>query len=107
MINYHFKENIKEILEKPSNISNKKKYYLGDDYPGVYFTEREAQCMVFFLKYYTNWRAADVLKLSKRTIDSYLTAMRKKLDCKSKAELLSKVHKSDFVKITELFSNIK
>lgn len=72
------------------------RYYLDAKYPGIYFTKRELQCMQCFIVGFTNMRTAEVLNLSARTIESYLTKMKEKLACKTKRQLIEKVYSSSF-----------
>ena len=73
------------------------KYYaLGDAYPNIHFTPREAQCMVLLIRGQTMKTAARCLQLSPRTVEYYVRNMRIKLQCSSKAELIDRVMMSDF-----------
>lgn len=72
-------------------------YYLGENYPNIYFTQREAECMHELLQGKTNAEIAAALSLSVRTIDFYLSNMRIKLKCRTRKELINKVLNSDFV----------
>lgn len=74
-----------------------KKYYLGHPYQNVYFTHRQAQCMIYFLKGYPIRHISAVLKLSPRTIEAHTNAMKAKLNCASKTELIEKVHQTSFL----------
>lgn len=74
-----------------------KVYSLGAQYGRAYFTRREAECMARFLKGKTLTRVAEDLQLSPRTVEFYLKNMKAKLGCRSKYELLEKVHASDFM----------
>lgn len=84
-----------EVL--PQRVLNK--YHLGDNYPGVYFTERETQAMYHFLRGKTANEVAQHLKLSCRTVEFYLKNMKLKLGCHSKSELIERVLNSDFQKL--------
>lgn len=72
-------------------------YYLGGDFPGVYLTPREAECMVLLLLHYTNEEVAQKLNLSTRTIEFYVKNMRQKLDCPSKMQLITNIQRTDFM----------
>lgn len=89
----------KELEEQqPKNRRVFKVYSLGAQYGRVYFTQREAECMVKFLKGKTLSKVAEELQLSPRTIEFYLKNMKVKLGCRTKFELLEKVYKSDFIR---------
>lgn len=75
-----------------------KTYALGNKHPGIYFTRREADCMVHLLKGKTVGKIATSLHLSPRTIEFYLRNMRSKLGCRSKFELMEIVSESDFLR---------
>ncbi len=74
-----------------------KKYPLGESYPNVYFTEREAQTICHFLYGRTTAEVATILGLSRRTIEFYVKNMKTKLNCRLKSELLCKVRASGFL----------
>ncbi len=80
----------------------KKCYYLGELYPGIYLTAREAQCMVCFLQGKTISTTASFLNLSPRTVEFYLKNTKKKLNCQTKVELMSCVLRTDFLDVYEL-----
>lgn len=73
-------------------------YSLGPKFTGIYFTQREAECMLCFLMGRTIATTAEVLHLSPRTIEYYVKNMRNKLNCRTKSELIGLVLESDFVK---------
>ena len=73
-----------------------KKYYLGEMYDEVYLSQREADCMFYLLNGKTNVAAADQLDLSPRTVEFYVSNMKKKLNCTNKFELIEKVTASAF-----------
>ncbi len=93
------KQRIKTDIKLPTE---NKKYYLGEKFPKIYFTLREAQCMKYFLKYFSNAKVGQLLKLSSWTIDFYLSNMKLKLNAKTKSQLIKQVKKSDFRKQLKL-----
>lgn len=82
---------------KPKS-KNSESYFLGTNFPGIYLTQREAECMLNFLEERTVSEAALILNLSPRTVEFYLKNMKVKLECKTKSELVHKVRESDFTK---------
>ncbi|MCK4609098.1 MAG: helix-turn-helix transcriptional regulator [Gammaproteobacteria bacterium] len=72
-------------------------YFLGDNFKGIYFTQREAECMMQLLQGKSFSGAAEKLNLSPRTVEFYVKNMRKKLNCDSKFELIAQVRDSDFL----------
>ncbi|HVV69326.1 MAG TPA: LuxR C-terminal-related transcriptional regulator [Gammaproteobacteria bacterium] len=79
------------------NIAEKKRYYLGNKYPGVYFTNQEAKCMVHFLKGLSNAKIGKILQLSTKTIGYYCSRMRFKLGCRTKLMLIELIKTTDFM----------
>ena len=77
--------------------SERKYYYLGQQFPNIYFTRREAECMVLMLQGYTLVGVAKHLNLSVRTIEFYVKNMKIKLAVDSKMELIQLVLKTDFL----------
>ena len=73
-------------------------YSLGNHYGDIYFTKREAECMVWLLRGKTVNGVATLLKLSPRTVEYYLKNMKAKLRCRTKFELIDRVYESDFMK---------
>ena len=75
-----------------------KKYELGEKYPDIYFTKREAQIMVCFMHGMSTAQTAKILALSRRTVEFYINNIKTKLGCRLKFELIHKVMCSDFLK---------
>ncbi len=84
--------------KKLSRAKPSRPYFLGARFPGVYLTQREAECMINFLKDKTVSEAAAILELSPRTVEFYLKNIKVKLECRTKSELIHKVRESDFPK---------
>jgi len=71
---------------------------LGAKYGTEYFTKREAECMVWLLRGKTIVSIASLLKISPRTVESYIKNMKEKFACQTKFELIDLVRVSDFIK---------
>ncbi len=71
--------------------------YLGEKYPGIYLTTREAECACFLLRGYTSKGIGRALALSTRTVDFYIKRMKVKLSCRRREQLISHLIRSDFV----------
>ncbi|MCK4870908.1 MAG: helix-turn-helix transcriptional regulator [Gammaproteobacteria bacterium] len=54
----------------------------------IKFSRREAECMEHFLQGRTVAEVADLLGLSRRTVEFYVKNMRAKVGCRTKAELI-------------------
>ena len=76
---------------------SRRKYYLGKQFPEIYLTQREAECVYWVMKGLTNKQTADKMELSSRTIDYYLRNVRTKLNCYSKAHLIRVLDKACFL----------
>lgn len=63
-------------------------YFLGDNYPGIYLTKREAECMFWVVQDYTIAATAIKMGLSSRTVEFYVKNLKLKLACASKKELI-------------------
>ncbi|MCK4609177.1 MAG: LuxR family transcriptional regulator [Gammaproteobacteria bacterium] len=86
-----------DLIMSGPNYRQKIACFLGDNFPGVYFTPREAACMMRLLQGKSMRGIAEELNLSPRTVEFYTENMRGKLSCKSKFELIDFVKKSDFL----------
>jgi DNA-binding CsgD family transcriptional regulator len=76
----------------------KKRYYLYDSNPAVYFTNQEARCMYHALHGSSNAEIAKAMGLSLRTIDHYFEIMRQKVGSSHKKLLIEKIIKTNFMK---------
>lgn len=72
-------------------------YKLGEKFNDIYFTRREAECMAQLLKGKSMRGTAKVLNLSIRTVEFYVKNMRRKLNCRTKFELVDAVMHSNFL----------
>lgn len=91
----------KRRLHVKKKLFASKIYTLGPKYDGIYFTHREAECMLLILKGRTVDKTADALRLSPRTIEYYLKNMKLKLGCRTKFELVERVLESDFLQVVD------
>ena len=73
-------------------------YELGSQYGKIYFTKREAECMMWLLRGKTINSVAALLKLSPRTVEYYVKNMKTKVGCRTKFELIDLVYASEFMK---------
>jgi DNA-binding CsgD family transcriptional regulator len=74
------------------------KYTLGEPMPSIYFTQREAECVMQILQGKTMNETGEILHLSPRTVEYYLGKIKRKLNCKKKREIIKLVTDTDFVK---------
>jgi DNA-binding CsgD family transcriptional regulator len=64
----------------------------------LYFTKREAECVVWLLKGKKFSEIATILNLSSRTVEYYMKNIKAKVGCRTKLELTDLVQASDFKK---------
>jgi DNA-binding CsgD family transcriptional regulator len=69
-------------------------YILKADGKDIVLTKREAECLYLFSKKHTMKEIAAILKLSPRTVESYINNIRDKAMCSTKAELTEIYEKS-------------
>ncbi len=71
-------------------------YYLGKKFRNIYLTRQEARCMICLLRGSSIKLAAHALGLSARTVEYYVNNIKKKLRCRTKAELIGAVIETPF-----------
>jgi DNA-binding CsgD family transcriptional regulator len=76
-------------------------YYLGEKYPGVYLTKREAECLFWMVQNYTISQTAYNMDLSARTVEFYAKNLKLKLHTKSKKELINKILQTNLLQQLE------
>lgn len=72
------------------------RYCIYKDSDDLFLTQREAECMSYLLYGLTIRGAAKAIGISHRTAEDYISNIREKLDCSSKASLIVKIMESDF-----------
>lgn len=93
-------------VKKPKPAKDKPKfipihYAVGSDFPGVYLTQREVDCVALLLQHLTNEEMARRLNLSPRTVEFYIKNMRQKLNCHSKIHLIDCIQKTSIMQLME------
>lgn len=78
-------------------VKNIKRYYLGDQYPNIYFTRREMECMEGFFRGRRVKQIARDLNVSPRTVEEHFENMREKLHCRNNRKLADLVVYSNFI----------
>ncbi len=61
----------------------------------IEFSEREKECMTCFLQGYSIAKTGHILGLSPRTVEYYSNNMKRKVGCRTKAELIEIVIKTN------------
>lgn len=90
-----------EMHDKPLEKRDLRTYYLGADYPDVYFTKREAETAFWIVHGLTLAETAAKMYLSARTIEFYVKKMKIKLNCGTKRRLIDIVKKTDLIQILQ------
>ena len=100
-----FKNNPKKdnALKKNKKAKKHETYPLCGKLEGKHFSRQEARCMMHLLRGSSIKRIAQRLELSPRTVEFYLNNMKKKLDCRTKFELIDAVLEAGFEKMPSLY----
>ncbi len=104
---YHLNDNKKsaassqhDLLPRRHPLRNKH-YYAGGNYADIYFTRREAECLYYLLRGMTITATAAQLELSPRTVEFYVKNMKRKLQVKTKYDLMECLHEVRFLRTLE------
>lgn len=74
-------------------------YQLADSYPDIDLTMSESLCLFYVLRGKSNKEIARILNLSFRTIDGRVEAIKQKLDCHSKYQLIEYAQQRGYLSI--------
>lgn len=85
------------ILQSQADNLSRSQYFVVNKARNIYFTVREAQCMVLLLRGFTYGEVAKYLKLSTRTIEYYVNNMKAKCSVGSRNALIRYITGSDFI----------
>ena len=61
-------------------------------------TERQLDCLFYLVQGMTIREIAEILSLSARTVEHYLEAVKAKLGCKNRSQLIAKAFKMDIIR---------
>jgi len=84
----------KQKAKKGTGVSIK----LEGKYNNIYFTRREAECVVWLLRGKKISDIATILNISSRTVEYYLENIKAKVGCRTKFELIDLIRASNFKK---------
>ena len=70
-------------------------------------TDQQLECLFYLVKGKTIRKIGETMKLSHRTVEHYLEAVKSKLDCKTREELIEKAFALPTIKNRLLFNEIK
>lgn len=88
-----WRHSMKTVTLEVRSGSSGVRYYLGDLYPDVYLTFREAQTALL-LEGHKYREISQMMRLSCRTVEYYASNMKKKFCCHSKRELIYIIRES-------------
>ena len=92
---------MKQVKLRIEDGPNGKRIFLGSEYPDIYLTIREAE-LAQLLGNYKYREIAELLKVSRRTIEYYTMNMKKKLHCRNKRELIYVIQHSGLLEQLKL-----
>lgn len=76
-------------------------FQLGEEFCNEYLTKRELDVLKYVLLGHTSKVVAKLLNLSPRTVESYIQILKEKLQCNSKADIISTAIKAGFYYLIE------
>lgn len=77
-----------KFLKLPSK--NMQNYTLHTTYPGLNLTKQESMCLFYIIRGKSNKEIALLLNLSPRTIEGKVVAIKEKLQCTSRSQIIEK-----------------
>lgn len=77
------------VNKKFGRFDEKNRLQLGPEFANEYLTSREVDVLRLLLLGRTALRIADELKLSQRTIESYIITLKLKLQCETKGDIIA------------------
>ena len=66
------------------------RFFLPESFKGK-LSKKQAECVQLLLDNHTTQQIADIMNISRRTVESYLNFVKLKFDCRTNAELLMKL----------------
>lgn len=67
------------------------------DINGVKLTQREIQCLFYLLHKKTASETAKLMNISRRTVESYLDSIKRKINCDFKADIFTKLKDNQYL----------
>lgn len=87
------------VVDQLSDTKNPvSRIFLGEVYPGVYLTRREAQYIYKAFQGKRREQIAQDLQISVRTLDCYIQSIKLKLGCRTAREIMRCLHQTDFLR---------
>ncbi len=79
------------LTAEPPPLSNSNSYYVLANENQLHLSRREFQCLFYLAAGKSAKQTGSLLFLSQRTVETYLEAIKRKLNCRTKLEILSKI----------------
>jgi PAS domain S-box-containing protein len=97
--NFAERESLQKTLDLQCVLNDitEHRYYLAGKYRGVYLTRREAECLVCLSRGLTNKETAKLLKISHRTTEGYIQAVKQKFNCHTRSALIKEAIACSFL----------
>jgi len=74
--------------KSPEFVNIKNRFYLGRYFNNEYLTRREVEILQNILVGYTSTQIAKLLNLSRRTVETHIDKIKKKLQCRTKGDII-------------------
>ncbi len=82
------------LSQKTHSTSHEKRRVRYDNVvPGAYLTAQEARCLRALLEQGRYAKVAETLDISTRTVEAYLTNIRRKFQCRNKCDVIRLFHR--------------
>lgn len=99
LINPLFHELTHLLTESQPETTKNSVFCLGKTISPATFSPRQRECLFFLLRGKSAEQIAKILQLSKRTIETYIEAIKEKLNCKTKAEIYAEAIERGYLNI--------
>lgn len=89
--------NLVESEKKYRNRNSNKSYLIGEELQNIKLSARELECLFYLVRGKTSADIAECMRLSKRTVESYIDNIKIKMNCPTKADLIEKAIHNNFI----------
>ena len=83
------------------------RYYLGGKYDDRYLTQKQMQCVYWLVQGKTFQQIGELVGIQPKTVDHYIQAAKKKLNCKNAIQLTKAILESDVLSSCEIQNQIR
>lgn len=85
---FHLNKTLALYKSETELLTNGRNYYLHNNYCDSNLTKREAECFFYFLQGRTAKEIANILFISKRTVEKHIVNIKDKFNVKKKSDLI-------------------